>query len=429
MKAKTRPVDYKYTKYLMIFEPSQGNFFDGELTQSETTAPDHTPFSFSQYYFHQHLSPNMPFYYKSHNKAAPNSFVSVARRIYNPLGFQKGYNFPLWVIFAGAALGFCASRAMYLDFDGKYKNTKWVTGDWEFQQSGRWRVGMLMHLACVVPIGFLLPWQFLPVIRRKAILFHRLNGYLLMTLLVVGNVGGLMICDKSLGGSLDVRMMIGYLAIVTTGSLIMAYINIKRLQIDQHRAWMLRAWFYAFIPITQRLIQLAMVDIITEKHQLYVPMACHTVEHILSLIQPGLSTMFYPQCEGNPDMKVAVLGNAHPQPTPEGIPRLHEIGASIHLTFSSTIVLSFLIHAFGVEVYLRLTQAEANRLKRVSYERQLAKGWIHPGDASWLTSETWGDMDEFDYVKRKPEVEDANKAEPVLSMESGSGSGSGSVSK
>ena len=353
----------------------------------------------------------MPFYYASHNRAAPNAFVSGARRVYNPLGFQKGYNFPLWVIFAGAALGFCASRAQYLDYDGTYGPSKWVPGDWEFQQKGKWRVGLLMHLICVIPIGFLLPWQFLPVIRRKAMLFHRLNGYLLMLLLIVGNVGAIMICDKSLGGSMDVRLTVGFVAIATTLSLIFAYTNIKRLQIDQHRAWMLRAWVYAFIIITQRLIQMAMQRIITKQHKFHMPMACHTVEFIFSLIQPGLAPLFYPQCAEDPNAVVAVLAVPSPQPTPEGILRLDQMGAAIQLTFNPSLILAFLIHAFGIETYLHLTQAESHRLKRVSYEKQLARGWARPGDASWLTKETWGDMDEFDYGQKKSVLEDAPEAE------------------
>lgn len=366
----------------------------------------------------------MPFYYKSHNKPAPNSFVARARQIYNPLGFQKGYNFPLWIIFAGAALGFCASRAMYLDYDGTYGPSKIVTGDWEYQQKGRWRVGLLMHLICVIPIGFLLPWQFLPVIRRKFMLFHRLNGYLLMTLLIVGNVGALIIVDKSLGGTMDLRVIIGFNAIFTTVALILAYINIKRLQIDQHRAWMLRAWVYAFIIITQRLIQMAAQEVITAENDFHMPMACHTVDFIFSVAQPGLAQLFYPQCAEDPNAFVAVLANPRPQPTPEGIPRLDQIGAAVQLTFAPTCVLALLIHAVGIEIYLQLTQAEANRLKRVSYEKQLARGWARPGDASWLTKETWGDMDEFDYGQRKAEAENAIKADQVASVDGGSGSSS-----
>lgn len=32
----------------------------------------------------------------------PNAFVRTMRKASNPIGFQKGYNFILWFIFAGA---------------------------------------------------------------------------------------------------------------------------------------------------------------------------------------------------------------------------------------------------------------------------------------------------------------------------------------
>lgn len=44
----------------------------------------------------------------------------------------------------------------------------------------------------------------------------------------------------------------------------------------------------------------------------------------------------------------------------------------------------------GVEVYLALTPAESERLKVVSYEKQLEAGFENPGNAG-LTAERWGD--------------------------------------
>lgn len=45
-----------------------------------------------------------------------------------------------------------------------------------------------------------------------------------------------MIARKAFGGSLETQAGIGTLVILTTISVVMAYVNIKRLQIDQHRA-------------------------------------------------------------------------------------------------------------------------------------------------------------------------------------------------
>lgn len=75
-------------------------------------------------------------------------------------------------------------------------------------------------------------------------IFHCVTGYIVILLALVANAGALMIARKAFGGIVATQALVGTLFILTTGSLVMAYYNIKRLQIDQHRAWMLRTWFY-----------------------------------------------------------------------------------------------------------------------------------------------------------------------------------------
>jgi len=45
-------------------------------------------------------------------------WVSNIRKVYNPIGFHKGYNFPLFLIGVGGLMGFVLSRMQYFDFDG-----------------------------------------------------------------------------------------------------------------------------------------------------------------------------------------------------------------------------------------------------------------------------------------------------------------------
>jgi hypothetical protein len=52
---------------------------------------------------------------------AGKGFVRFWRGIYRPLGFQKGYNFPLFVILVGALMGFVLARLQYLSIDGIFK--------------------------------------------------------------------------------------------------------------------------------------------------------------------------------------------------------------------------------------------------------------------------------------------------------------------
>ena len=54
--------------------------------------------------------------------------------------------------------------------------------------------------------------------------------------------------------------------------------------------------------------------------------------------------------------------------------------------------LALILHAVGVELYLRLTPRESERLRMVSYERQLERGMKNPGSAG-LVVERFGDAD------------------------------------
>jgi hypothetical protein len=62
--------------------------------------------------------------------------------------------------------------------------------------------------------------------------------------------------------------------------------------------------------------------------------------------------------------------------------------------------LALVLHIIGVEIYLRLTPREAERLRQISYEKQLAAGFKHPGNAGLVVSR-FGDADEW-----KPKVEE-----------------------
>lgn len=180
-----------------------------------------------------------------------NAFVAAARKIYNPVGFSRGYNFILWFIFSGAFIGFILARLQYLNFTGIYCNTDSSSDQaalpgecWYYLRIPRYKVGIILHLAAILPAGLLACLQFTPFIRHKALLLHRINGWLVVLLSFVGTAAAMMIARHSFGGGIESQMFAGVLAIMFLGSLALAVINIKLLQIEEHRAWMLRAWFY-----------------------------------------------------------------------------------------------------------------------------------------------------------------------------------------
>lgn len=189
------------------------------------------------------------------SRPQPNGLVRSLRRVYNPIGFTKGYNFVLWFIFGGALLGFALARSPQLNLHGVFcspdagASLGAAPGEcWYYLHGARHEtVGIILHLAGVIPASILAFFQFIPIIRHRFILFHRINGYLALLLALLGAVGALLITRHAFGGGLDTQIGSGLLGITFVVSMVMAYVNIKRLQIEEHRAWMLRGWFYVSV--------------------------------------------------------------------------------------------------------------------------------------------------------------------------------------
>lgn len=96
----------------------------------------------------------------------------------------------------------------------------------------------------------------------------------------------------------------------------------------------------------------------------------------------------YPLCVGrnNTDMVVKADINSGFR---------EEVKASMVLTFGMAWWVAIAMHAVGVEVYLRLTAAEGERLRVVSYEMQRKAGMRNPGSAG-LTADRLGDVEKWE---------------------------------
>ncbi|EXL65073.1 hypothetical protein FOPG_18687 [Fusarium oxysporum f. sp. conglutinans race 2 54008] len=70
------------------------------------------------------------------------------------------------------------------------------------------------------------------------------------------------------------------------------------------------------------------------------------------------------------------------------------IASALSLGFSMGVWLALAIHAIGIEVYLHLTPAATERLRRISYQRQQERGFKNPG-SSGLTSDRLGDAERW----------------------------------
>jgi hypothetical protein len=96
-------------------------------------------------------------------------------------------------IFDGALLGFVLSRLIYFNYDNVFCGNKGsnsaAPGECYYYEKGFYKIGMMMHLFTILPAGLLVVFQFIPAIRHKIILFHRINGYLIILLTLVSISG------------------------------------------------------------------------------------------------------------------------------------------------------------------------------------------------------------------------------------------------
>lgn len=116
---------------------------------------------------------------------------------------------------------------------------------------------------------------------QKAILIHRINGYTILLLYLVGAAGGIIITRHAYGGHIETQTAAGALAILVLVAFAIAWLQIKQLQIDQHRKWMLRAINMMASIVTSRIILLISSTIVS-RIDAYYDVSCQTHTNLSS---------------------------------------------------------------------------------------------------------------------------------------------------
>ncbi|KAK3681225.1 hypothetical protein B0T22DRAFT_445441 [Podospora appendiculata] len=241
-------------------------------------------------------------------------------------------------------------------------------------------------------LGFKSAYAFILYYALKAPHKTALQGCRLYATVFLTLVGACMLADSPNEGSIATQASTGIISLAILGALSLAIYNIRQVQIDQHRAWMIRAWVYAGFIITQRIFMIIIPSILTRWPEAtrYAVMTCDQVRWIYKPT-PELLAINYPACLPEnqatfaPDGMVAIKGLLNPDDRVQS-------SAGIGVTFVAAGTLAFLMHAFFAELYLALTPREAERLRRVSYQRQLERGFKNPGSAG-LVVQRIGDAD------------------------------------
>lgn len=232
-------------------------------------------------------------------------------------------------------LGFSLSRLHYFNFDGEFSKST-APGYWYYFGHGAKRIAMIVHFAGALPAGILMVLQFTPIIRHKFLLFHRLNGYLVLFLLLVSNISVCVVFPHNHSGNrIAAQSAEAFLVIITTAGMGLAWWNIRRLQIDQHRAWMLRTMFYFGSIITSWIFGNIASWIVTSMGGYYNVWTCDEIDFLYK--QYGLEGTpedLYPQCfspRATPETPVVVTASRASTAGPE------QAGSSSTVPFGSMV--------------------------------------------------------------------------------------------
>ena len=118
----------------------------------------------------------------------------------------------------------------------------------------------------------------------------------------------------------------------------------------------------------------------------YVARPCAQINYLYG---EEYTLSLYPDCRAyytgtNPDQHVVVEANYY------SATDAFQLAASLGYNFGASGWLALWLHAIAIEAYLHLTPAESQRLRQVSYERQLERGFKNAGSAG-LVAERLGD--------------------------------------
>ncbi|EEH41189.1 hypothetical protein PAAG_03475 [Paracoccidioides lutzii Pb01] len=326
--------------------------------------------------------------------------MSFWRRICDAVGFSKSYNAILFCVFATPFFLFALSEAIQSFTLGGIRVSRTVPGEKYWWQSVRGRLGISLHLGAVLPFALLSVLQFIPAIRRNWPGFHRINGRIAMTLFLISNIGALMIVEHTFGGALDMQFMVLCLATLPMISMVLAYYNIYRLQLEQHRAWILRAMFYAGVILSARPL-LVIGSVVISRIGTYQNIwPCEMIDFTWREYGAAAGDYLadYPQCASGSNNATTSFAIVRANIFSDSDPA--QIGACFQIPASTSFMLALILHAVGVEIYLALTQGEANRLRIESYRRQRAAGYANPGSAG-LVADKFGDFNPWKYPREE----------------------------
>ncbi|KAI0904702.1 hypothetical protein F4823DRAFT_613981 [Ustulina deusta] len=273
------------------------------------------------------------------------------------LHFSDPAHFVAWAVLCGTLATFTLVHLRFIDFHGVFcRDGGRVPGEgalpgecFYFLRSTATQYSVRSHLVLALPAALLACTQFVPRIRHKAIFLHRLNGYVSLVLGIFGAVGIVPSIRHAFGGDVAAQAAGGTMTVLFVGAQLKAYVSVRRRQIDQHQAWMIRSWVYASAIISLRIIMFIAAIIVSVLGDYYMAQPCDKIDFILGHDKNKVLAR-YPDCGPfytgqDPKKHVAVNANIGSKTD------ITQVVTAFNATYGMSSWVAFMIHAAGVEIY------------------------------------------------------------------------------
>jgi len=156
-----------------------------------------------------------------------------------------------WFIFAFFSLGIGLYPLLYFLVD-MTSNGLLASKSSEVMESSIWNWSFYQHIS-FGGVSLFIGWiQFSKKIRGKYLNFHRTLGKIYVITALLSGMAGLYIAFFATGGLVAV-FGFGFMAIFWLTTTSMAYISIRKREINQHRNWMIRSYALCWAAVTLRL--------------------------------------------------------------------------------------------------------------------------------------------------------------------------------
>jgi hypothetical protein len=160
---------------------------------------------------------------------------STYRTISGIFGFKERYSLVLMVIFGGALFAFALARTLMMNPANVRDKT--TPGEWFWYRQPLFKPNIFIHIYTSIFTGLFAGFQFMPAVRRRAIMFHRMNGYFVLLMVVPSTICGCIVARRAFGGEINVQSAFYTAGSLTVYSAYMGYTN--KHQTRKHRKWML----------------------------------------------------------------------------------------------------------------------------------------------------------------------------------------------